>query len=302
MKPQFKLVLAMLIFGSIGLFVRNIQLSSVEIALFRSVIGSVFLILVSLVVKQKISLQAIKANLLLLVFSGAALGLNWIFLFESYRYTTIANATLSYYFAPIFVMMLAPLILKERLTPLKVVSIGLAMIGLAMVVNLGGGDTANVGYNHPVGIIHGLIAAGFYASVILINKFIKNLSSFDTTLIQLLLGAFILLPYVLLKEQVSFAGLDGRSIVFMLIVGIVHTGIAYLLYFSAIKALKGQTIAVLSYIDPISAVIMAAIFLNEGMGYMQILGGIFILGATFISEKFEPKVSNASDGHSNVNI
>lgn len=289
MKPQVKLISAMLIFGSIGLLVKNIQLSSSEIALFRGIIGSIFLVLASFFVKQKISFQAIKENLILLILSGAAVGFNWIFLFESYRYTTIANATLSYYFAPIFVMTLAPFILKEKLTPIKIGSIVMAMIGLSMVVNIGG-DSASTSYNHSVGILYGLTAAAFYASVILMNKFIKNLSGYETTLIQLLVAVVILFPYVMLKGRIDFSVLDGRSIVLLIIVGIIHTGFAYFLYFSAIKELKGQTIAVLSYIDPISAVIMAAIFLGEGMSYLQMIGGVLILGSTFLSEKFDTKV------------
>lgn len=296
MKPQLKLVLVMLIFGSIGLLVKNIQLSSSEIALYRGIIGSAFLILASFIVKQNISFKAMRANLLLLILSGAALGLNWIFLFESYRYTTIANATLSYYFAPIFVTALAPFILKEKLTPLKIGSIVMAMIGLSLVVNVGGA-AAHTTYNHPVGVFYGLIAAAFYASVILINKFIKNLSGYETTLIQLLIGAVILFPYVMLKEQIGFSGLDVRSIGLMLIVGIIHTGFAYFLYFSAIKELKGQTIAVLSYIDPIAAVIMAAIFLGEAMSYLQMIGGAFILGSTFVSEKFDAKFPKLNNHH-----
>lgn len=289
LKPQLKLVSAMLIFGSIGLLVKNIQLSSSEIALFRGIIGSVFLILASFIVKQKISFPAIKANLILLILSGAAVGFNWIFLFESYRYTTIANATLSYYFAPVFVMALAPFILKEKLTLIKIGSIVMAMIGLSMVVNIGA-ESVSATYNHPVGIFYGLIAAAFYASIILMNKFIKNLSGYETTLIQLLVGVIILFPYVMLKGKIEFSGLDARSIGFIIIVGVIHTGFAYFLYFSAIKELKGQTIAVLSYIDPISAVIMAAVFLGEGMGFLQMIGGVLILGSTFLSEKFDIKV------------
>lgn len=289
MKAQLKIIMAMLIFGSIGIFVKYIPLSSSEIALLRGVIGSVFLLCTSLFIKQKISIQAIKENLLLLILSGAAIGFNWIFLFEAYRYTTISNATLSYYFAPIFVMILAPFILKEKLTLVKVGCIVMAMIGLSLVVNIGSGSTS-ASYSHTIGIFYGLLAAAFYASVILMNKFIKNLSGFETTLVQLLTGAIVLFPYVLIKDHLDFSGLTAYSILFILIIGIVHTGFAYFFYFAAIKELKGQTIAILSYIDPISAVIMAAIFLGEGMTFIQIIGGILILGSTFLSEKLEVKV------------
>lgn len=278
---QAKIIAAMLIFGSLGIFVKNINLSSSEIALFRGAIGSIFLICASFLIKQKLSFKAIKKNGILLTLSGAAIGFNWIFLFEAYRFTTISNATISYYFAPVFVMALAPMILKEKLTVGKVSSIIVAMIGLFLVVNNGAGS-ASGSYNHTVGILYGLSAAALYASVILMNKFIKNLSGFETTLIQLMLASIVLAPYVYLQEGITdVTALNLQSIVFVLILGIVHTGFAYYLYFSAIKELKGHSIAILSYIDPISAVIFAAIFFSESMSLLQMVGGVLVLGSTF---------------------
>ncbi|WP_338471705.1 DMT family transporter [Niallia sp. XMNu-256] len=284
MKGQVKLISAMLIFGSIGLFVKNIHLSSSEIALLRGAIGSIFLLALSFLVRQRPSFSVIKENLILLLLSGAALGFNWIFLFEAYRYTTISNSTISYYFAPIIVMVLAPFILKEKLTRIKIVSLLLAMVGLILVVNNGGGSIDGA-YNHAVGIIYGLLAATLYASVILMNKFIRNLSGFETTLIQLMMASIVLAPYVYIKEGLDFSGINSQSVILILILGMVHTGVAYFLYFGAIKELKGQTIAVLSYIDPISAVIFSFLFLGEHMGALQIIGGILVLGSTFLSEK-----------------
>jgi drug/metabolite transporter (DMT)-like permease len=286
---KIKIVTAMLIFGSIGVFVKNTNLSSSEIAFLRGIIGSLFLVAASLIIKQKISWQALKANLVLLLVSGAAIGVNWIFLFQSYKYTTVSNATLSYYFAPVFVMIAAPFILKEKWTVAKAVCIVMAMAGLFLVVNTGASSTQG-SYNHPVGILYGLSAAALYACVMIINKFIKNLSGFETTLIQLMTAAIVLLPYVLWKDNLSFSGVKTSTILIILILGIVHTGIAYFLYFTSFRDLKGQTIAVLSYIDPISAVVFASIFLGEGMGLVQILGGILILGSTFLSERLEWKV------------
>ncbi|MFK9090832.1 DMT family transporter [Bacillus salipaludis] len=287
---KMRLIMTMLIFGSIGVFVKKIELSSSEIAFLRGVIGSIFLLLASFIVKHKPSFKALKKNAILLLLSGAAIGFNWIFLFEAYRYTTISNATISYYFAPIFVMMLAPWILKEKLTSVKVVCIILAMVGLFLIVNPGAGDSSG-SVQHVKGIFYGLIAAAFYASVVLMNKFIKNLSGFETTLVQLIAAVLVLLPYVWWQGQLHFTGLDSTSFLFILVIGVVHTGLAYFLYFTSIKELKGQTIAVLSYIDPISAVIIAAIFLSEGMSLIQMIGGVLVLGATFLSEKLELKIA-----------
>ncbi|MDN3017084.1 EamA family transporter [Paenibacillus sp. BSR1-1] len=289
MNGKLKLIITMLIFGSIGVFVKKIDLTSSEIAFLRGIIGSLFLLIVSFIVKHKPSFQALKQNAILLLVSGAAIGLNWIFLFQSYRYTTISNATISYYFAPIFVMILAPWVLKEKLTSTKVICIIMAMIGLFLIVNPGSGNSSG-SENNVVGILYGLSAAAFYASVILMNKFIKNLSGFEITLVQLMAGSLVLLPYVVWQSHLDFSGINSTSVIFILIIGIIHTGLAYFLYFTSLQELKGQTIAVLSYIDPISAVLIAAIFLHESMSLIQILGGVLVLGATFLSElKIEKK-------------
>ncbi|SHI84679.1 rarD protein [Geosporobacter subterraneus DSM 17957] len=294
MRGKIKIITAMLVFGSIGVFVKNINLSSSEIALLRGIIGSLFLICASFFSKQKLSMTSIKENIIMLVLSGAAIGFNWIFLFQAYKYTTISNATLSYYFAPIFVTMLSPFILKEKLSPGKIGCILTAMIGLFLIVSMGEKSVLGT-YNHPVGIAYGLSAAVLYASIVLMNKFIKNLSGFETTVIQLIIAALVLAPYVFMKENMDLGNMNATAIICILILGIIHTGIAYFLYFTSIQELKGQTIAALSYIDPISAVIIAAIFLGENMGFIQVIGGILILGSTFLSDRIDAKPYSVSN-------
>jgi RarD protein len=286
MHAKIKVITAMLIFGSIGAFVRNIDLSPGSIAFLRAAIGTVFLMGSILFLKERPSYHLIRKNLLLLGLAGAALGINWVLLFQAYEHTSIANATLSYYFAPIFVIILAPPILKEQLTPIKVVCVFVAMLGLFFIVK-GGNSGHDYFSNHVLGIIYGLLAAVFYASVTLTNKLIKGLSGFETTLVQLACVVLVLFPYLALNNELCFSGVGAKTLILVLAVGIIHTGLAFLLYFTAIKDLKGQTIAVLSYIDPIAAVIIAAIFLGESMNFMQVIGGVLILGAAFLSEKLE---------------
>ncbi len=277
------MISAMLIFGSIGIFVRKIALSSIEIAFLRAIIASLFLGGIGFFLKQNKSTAFIKQNRTLLLLSGAAMGLNWIFLFQAYQYTTISNATLSYYFAPVFVIFLSPIVLKEKLTKKKMVCLVMAMIGLFLVINAESNDI-NSSYQHVKGILYGISGAALYASIILMNKYIKNLSGFETTLIQLIVSALVLLPVLLYQNSLKIAHISSTAWVLILILGIIHTGCAYLLYFSSIKNLKGQSIAILSYIDPISAVVMASIFLEENITFFQIIGGILILGSTFFSE------------------
>ncbi len=280
-------ITAMLIFGSIGLISRNIQLSSGQIALTRGVIGSIFLLLASKALKEKISWEKLKPNMLLLIISGAGIGFNWILMFEAYQYTSIANATLSYYFAPVFVVLLSPFLLRERLTPIKVGCILAALGGMFLIVGVGGGE----GKNHIIGICYGLAAAALYAGVVILNKYLKGLSGLETTLIQLSAATVILLPYILLTENIKVFHVDMRSAVFLIIMGFIHTGLAYLMYFTGMKRLKAQTVAVLSYTDPISAILMSALFLGEKLTLLQSFGGILILGATLYSEAYDRKQS-----------
>ena len=268
MNAKLRNITAMLIFGTIGLFVKNIELSSSEIALTRGFIGGVTLILATIFLKKKISFEAIKNNLYLLIFSGLAVGLNWIFLFQGYKYTSISNATLSYYFAPVFVTILAPFILKEKLTLSKFLCVLMALVGMFCIVGVDGIN----GGSDLIGIVYGLLAAGFYASVILMNKFLKGIDSIEITVIQLISATITLLPYVLYVEGLGILSVSSVSIPYILILGIVHTGIAYLLYFSSLQGLKGQTIAVLSYIDPVFAIIISAVILKEQLGFLQIIG------------------------------
>ena len=282
MRSEVKNITAMLIFGTIGIFVRNIDLSSKETALSRGIIGSLFLIVVLICSKEKISFQGIKKNILILFLSGIGIGLNWIFLFQAYKYTTVSIATLSYYSAPVIVTILSPIILNERLSLIKFLCVIGAMTGMIFIA--GNSESSGAVYNHTLGIIYGVSAAVFYASVIIMNKFIKGLGGLETTVTQLILASIVLVPYVIMTDGFDFSRMTKISYTSLIILGVIHTGFAYFLYFSSLKELKGQTIAVLSYIDPISAVIISSLFLGEKMTFLQIVGGILILGSTFISE------------------
>lgn len=276
-----KLILAMTIFGTIGIFVKYIPLPSSVIACARGFIGVAFLLLMSFIKKSKISFKDIKNNLLLLVISGAFIGINWILLFEAYRYTTVATATLCYYMAPIFVTIASPFILKEKLTIKKGLCVFTALIGMVFVSGILGTDSLQI--NVP-GILCGIGAAFFYACVILLNKHIKDISSYDMTMTQLFVASGVILPYNLITADVSTSDLGVMAIVCLLIVGIVHTGFSYMIYFSSISSLKAQTVAIFSYIDPVIAIILSALILKEKMGLFGFIGAVLILGSTLLSE------------------
>ena len=280
MRDRFFFITSMLIFGSIGLIVRGIPLTSAQIALIRGVIGSLFLIIAGLIMKRKPPLKAIKKNFTYLLLSGAALGFNWILLFEAYRNTTITNATLSYYLAPVIVLFVSPFVLKERLTIKKTLCMLTSVIGMFLVIWTGG--EGSIYSEEILGIGFGLGAAVLYAMVIILNKLIKEMRGLETTIIQLTMASLILTPYVLLQGSIPIQALDTKVVILLVLVGLLNTGVAYLLYFSSIQKLESQTVAILSYIDPVSAVAMSAIFIGEKISAIQLLGGVLILGGAFI--------------------
>lgn len=279
-QARLQFVLTMMIFGTIGIFVRYIHLPSTVIAEARGVIGTLFLLMVLKLSASSLSIEAIRRNFKILFFSGAAIGINWILLFESYRYTTVSTATLSYYMAPVFVILASPFVVKEKLTIGKFLCILAAFAGMVLISGVltepGEGVTL-------YGICLGLGAAAFYAAVMLLNQFLKDISAYDMTIMQLGLASVILLPYTLFTGDMN--GLSGDTLTWVLlaVVGIVHTGVTYTLYFGSMHHMKAQTAALFSYIDPIVAIMLSAFWLEEPMGPAQIIGAVLILASTMIS-------------------
>ena len=281
-RALFSLIFSMVIFGTIGIFRRHIALSSGVLAMARGFIGAAFLLLIIALKREHLSKAAIKKNLWLLILSGACIGFNWILLFEAYRYTTVATATLCYYLAPIFVIIASPLILKERLNGRKVLCVLMALAGMVLVSGVL--QAGFHGLSEMKGVVFGLGAAAFYASVILMNKKIIGIPAYDKTIVQLVCAATVLVPYVLLTEKLAEAEWSGIGFVLVLVVGILHTGVTYALYFGSMAHLKAQTVAIFSYIDPIVAILLSAVLLQEKMDGLTILGTVMILGAAVYSE------------------
>lgn len=273
------LILSMVTFGTLGPFVRNIPVASGELALYRAILAASLLLVYLLVTKQKINFGNIKREVPLLLVSGMAMGINWILLFEAYKYTTVSVATLSYYFAPVLVMILSPIIFKEKMTVKQLLCFIFSTIGIVLITG-----TASGGTNDFLGILFGLGAAVLYATVTLLNKFIKGVSGIQRTFTQFISAIIILFPYVCLTEGLNFSTLTSVGWFSLLVIGVVHTGITYCVYFSIIEYLTGQQIALLSYIDPLVAVLVSVVWLHESITLMQIIGGLLILGFTLYNE------------------
>ena len=272
---------AMAVFGTIGLFVKNIAVSSGELALYRALMAIVLIGGFMLVTRQRIDFKSITKQLPLLLLSGAAMGFNWILLFEAYKYTTVSVATLSYYFAPVIVTVVSPLIFREKMGARQWVCFAMSTLGIVLITGLG---DLSAGSNHLLGIGFGLGAAVLYASVMLLNKGTKGVEGIQRTFLQFIAAIAVLIPYVALTSGVSLGGLDAVGWGCLLAVGILHTGVTYCLYFSSMKELPGQEVALLSYIDPLVAVLCSVLILREPMSWEQILGGVLILGFTMYNE------------------
>lgn len=278
------LIAAMTLFGTIGVFRHYIPLPSGLIACARGLIGALFMLVFLLILRRKPDWAAIRSNFIPLAVSGAALGANWVLLFEAYTRTTVASATLAYYFAPILLLIAAPFVLKERLSARKVICILVALAGMIFLSGVIGGGTTKLG-----GIAFALGAALLYPLIVLLSKKLTAVNAFDKTIVQLVFAAAITLPYTLLAEDWSFSEFTLPAVILLMIVCVVHTGVAYALYFGALRSLKAQTLAILSYIDPLVAVLLSALVLKEPFGWMEAVGAVLILGAALISELPERK-------------
>ncbi|MCR5007980.1 MAG: DMT family transporter [Oribacterium sp.] len=275
-------IVSMLIFGTIGIFRRYIPVSSAFLAFSRGLLGGLFLLIFIMVFhrtsKEKPALSAIVG----LVISGAVMGVNWMLLFEAYNHTTVAVATLCYYMQPTIVVLLSPIIFKERLKLKECICAIIAILGMVLVSGVIGGE--RLGTGNMSGILFGLGAAVFYSIVIIINKIIRGIDPYQKTVIQLFSAGMVMIPYMLVKGGFYGVRLDLTTIILLFIVGLVHTGIAYVLYFGSMDGLRAQSVAILSYIDPVSALLFSAFLLKEPLNIVGIIGAIMIIGSAVISE------------------
>ncbi len=279
---KLKIILSMTIFGTLGLLVKYIALPSSVVALVRALVGVLFLLVVCFVRRWKMDYASVKQNAVLLTLSGSALGFNWILLFEAYRFTSVAVGTVCYYMAPILVMLFSPLVLKEKLTVKKFICIFAALIGMVFISGVQNGSLPAI--SEMKGVIFGLSAAVLYASIVMMNKKIKGVSTFDRTIVQLGISAVLLIVYCGSTVDVSVLTFDTRTVVLLLVAGVIHTGLAYFLYFGAVEAISAQSAAMISYLDPALAVFTSVFLLGEELAVWEIIGAGLILGAAVISE------------------
>lgn len=282
-RPIAAFALSMVIFGTIGIFRRMIPLPSEVLACARGAMGSVFLYLLLRVKGKRFDFAGTRKRMLLLILTGVLIGLNWILLFEAYNYTSVAVATLAYYMQPVFVIIASVLLLKEKITARRGVCALVSVAGMVLVSGILDGFSGEEG--SPRGVLLGLGAAALYASVVLLNKKVTGVPIYEKTIVQLASAAVVMIPYMLLSGSLHAYELNTVQALCLIAVGIIHTGIAYAVYFGAIEKLPAQTSAILSYIDPVTAVLLSALLLKEPLSGAGVAGAVMILVSAIISEK-----------------
>jgi drug/metabolite transporter (DMT)-like permease len=273
-----KYVAALLLFGSNGIVASHISLSSYDIVFTRTLIGSLFLILVFLLTKQKVTFGRNRRHSLYLVISGIAMGTSWMFLYEAYVQVGVSVATLAYYCGPVIVMSLSPILFREKMTKVRVLSFLTVLTGLFCVnaQALSQGKTA-------WGLFCGIMSAVMYAFMVIFNKKAVSITGLENSMWQLITSFVTVAIFVGLKQgyaiQVTRADLAP-----VLLLGIVNTGIGCYFYFSSIGHLPVQTVAILGYLEPLSALLFSAALLGERLSPVQVLGAALILGGAAVGE------------------
>ena len=284
-----QLIVSMVIFGTVGVFARAIPLPTPVTAMLRGAVGAAVLLVFCLLRKQRLDGAAIRRNLLLLVASGAAMGFNWILLFEAYKHTTIATATLCYYLAPTFVTLFAPLVLREKLTLTAVGCSAVALGGMALI------SGASPSGSDGLGIALGVGAAVLYATVVLLNRRLREIDAYSSTVVQLASAALAMVPYLLLTQREPLPQLTVHAAMMLAIICVVHTGFAYLLYLGSLGSVSTMQAALFAYIDPVVAVFVSALWLGETLTWKTVLGAVLILGSAAAGELFSLRQKEGSE-------
>ena len=281
---RIQLIFTMMLFGTIGTLSRFINMPSSVICMGRAFSGVLIILLILAIKRERPDWEAIKRNIGWLCLSSCLMCANWICQFEAFKYTTIATSTLCYYMQPIFFIILAAVVLKEKLSAKKIACILVAFAGMFLV---SGVLQVGLHISELKGVIYGVCGGFFYAVVVLINKYMKDISPINTTIVQMTLVTVIMLPYSAVTGAFAQVELSTLGVVCLLVLGFLHTGIAYIIYFDSVNKLPAQTTGILSYIDPVEAVLLSALFLKEPITIYTIIGAIMILGATAVSELTE---------------
>ncbi len=282
-KAISKYILSLLLFGSNGIVASYISLSSYEIVFTRTLIGSLFLALIFISSRQKVRFWRNKPHSLNLIISGVAMGASWMFLYEAYAQVGVSIATLAYYCGPVIVMILSPILFKEKMTAVKVLGFLAVVLGMFCV----NGQPLSQG-KASWGLVFGILSAFTYAFMVIFNKKASSITGLENPMWQLITSFITVAVFLGLKQGFSIHNTPG-DLIPILLLGIVNTGVGCYFYFSSIGDLPVQTVAILGYLEPLSALCFSAAFLGETMNFLQIIGAVLILGGAAFGELFRKK-------------
>lgn len=287
-KERLKLILISATFGTVGLFTHFIPLSSAAIVFYRALLGGTFIVVMMKMSGKDINIKSMRDNLAVLVLTGFFMALNWVLQFEAFKVSSVAIGTVCYNMMPIFLLIIASFVFNEKITLKSGLCILIATIGVILVSNV-----VNVGIksNEVLGCVYGILGAIFYALIVTFNRKLNQIETHDKVVFQFAFSALIMAIYVGFIEKKSFL-IDNSlpqneivvGVVCMLILSFFHTGFCYVHYFNAVSRLKAETVAILTYIDPVVALFLSYFVLKENMTALQFLGAVLILGSTLFNE------------------
>ncbi len=287
-KAFFKYIFALLLFGSNGIVASFIDLSSQNIVLLRTLIGSILLIAIFFLSGGRLTFYKYKKQFAFLTISGIAMGTSWMFLYEAYARIGVSIASLLYYCGPVIVMVLSPLLFNERLTVNKVLGFLAVVVGVVLI-----NGNAFDGNGDVLGVVCGLLSALMYAFMVICNKKATDIVGLESSTLQLTIAFLTVAVFVGIKQGYAMQ-IETNSILPILILGLLNTGIGCYFYFSSIGKLKVQTVAICGYLEPLSAVLFSVIFLKETMLLLQIMGAVLIIGGAMIGEPVKLKRTKSS--------
>ncbi len=289
---KFELASAMFVFGTISVFVKAIPLNSGVVAFDRSIVGMLFLLLVKLCTRKKLNISDIKRDFVMLALSGAFLGVNWILLFESYNFTSVAISTICYNCAPMLVVLVSPIFFRERLNFVKIICVAVAFVGVAFVSGIF--EQGAVSVTGLLGIALGMAAAVFYAATIIMNKKLTSINPMDKAIVQFASSTVVMFIYCLFTTRSDELVFGTKTVILLITVGVIHTGLAYFVYFSSLPHVTSQNVAIFAYIDPVVAVVLSALVLKEQLSNSVIIGAVLVIASALISELYDNKQKNVS--------
>jgi len=285
------MVLAMAIFGTLGTMTQFIDLPASVIVVFRGTVGAATILLLVYLTGSRLSKGDIYGNMFTLVCSGICLGLNWLFLFEAYKSIEVSVATVLNYMTPAMVILAAPIFLKTRLTPVKLGCALLALLGLVLVAGI---IQDGIEGMNAYGVSCGILGAVFYTAMVLFNKKLTSIGSYDRTVVQLGVAAVVVMLYSLFTVDFGELRFDAQTIVLLLVMGVLHTGIAFTLYFGSLAYMDASSAVIYGYIEPIIGLMLSVVVLGEDLGWVGWVGAALILGSTFLAEVLERRKVHAS--------